>query len=494
MINIVSPLDMKNIEEEYLKSKNITNKELIYEVSLAIYKNVNWNGNILIVCGKGNNASDGYALASILKENNYNPSLYLCYKEFTSDGLFYYKEAIKNKVNIEEDINNINKYTIIVDAIFGIGFHGILDYKISNIVDIINNSNKYIISIDINSGLNSLNGMTSKAIKSNLTLAVMSYKYGHFLNMAKDYIKELRLLDLGINNDSNIKLFDINLAKNNLKKRNNFSNKGDYGYIGIMGGSKRYPGAIKLASLGQNALYSGCGISRIIVPDIISNMLQPYVLEATIYPLPSNGNSFIFDIDSLNKAINRLDVLAIGVGISLDDDISKILNYLILNYDKKLIIDADALNLLSKMDLNILNKSKCEIILTPHLKEFSRLTGNSIEEITNDLVKASKDFVNKYNVTLLLKGPTTIISNKNGIYFSSTGTPGMATAGSGDVLTGILSGVLGYNDNILDTTSLASYINGLAGEIAQEEYSDISMVSSDTARCASKAIKRIIKS
>ena len=493
MINIVSPNDMKKIEYDYLNEKNISNRELIYNVALEVYHNVKWDGNILIVCGKGNNASDGYALASILKKNNYNPSIYLCSNEYTTDGLYYYTEAIKNNVSIEKNYSNINKYDIIVDAIFGIGFHGILDSNISNIVDIINNSNKYIVSIDINSGLNSLNGMTSKAIKSNLTLAVMTYKYGHFLNMAKDYIKELKLLDLGNKYNTNIKLFNMELAKKILKRRNNFSNKGDYGYVGIMGGSKNYPGAIKLASLGQNALYSGCGVSRIIVPDIISNMLFPYFLESTIYPLPSNGNSFIFDKSKLDLAINRLDSLAIGVGISLDNEISKIINYLILNYDKKLIIDADGLNLLAKMDLNILNNAKCEIILTPHLKEFSRLINISTEEILKDPVKYAIEFVNKYHVTLLLKGPTSIIASKNGIYFSSTGSPGMATAGSGDVLTGILAGVLGYNDDALTSVALGAYINGLAGKIAEEEYSDISMVSSDTSRCVSKAIKKIVK-
>lgn len=494
MLEIVSPKDMKKIEEDYINKKNITNRELIYEVALEIYKSYKWYGNILIVCGKGNNASDGYALASILKKNNFNSSLYLCENSFSTDGIYYYNEAINNNINIEANINNIDNYDIIVDCIFGTGFHGTLDPKIANIIDIINNSKKYVISIDINSGLNSLNGLSSNALKADLVLACGIYKYGHFLNMAKDYIKELKLIDLGFKGEFSVKLFDIYKAKEILGKRSNFSNKGDYGYIGIMGGSKNYPGAIKLASLGQSALYSGCGISRIIVPDIISNMLYPYVLESTIYPLPSNGNSFIFKPDMLAKAINRLDVLSIGVGISLDLEVEKILNYLILNFNKRLLIDADGLTILSKMDLNILNKAKCQIVLTPHLKEFSRLTKYSIDEILNDPVGIVKEFVNKYNVTLLLKGPTTIIANKDDMYFSTTGTPGMATAGSGDVLTGILSGVLGYIANILDSVALGAYINGLSGEIAENEYSDISMVSSDTARCVSKAIKRIVNS
>ena len=141
---------------------------------------------------------------------------------------------------------------------------------------------------------------------------------------------------------------------------------------------------------------------------------------------------------------------------------------------------------------DILNNSKSNIILTPHLKEFSRITGLEIDEILNNPVNACRNFTKKYNVTLLLKGPTTIITDKNKTYFVNSGTPGMATAGSGDVLIGILTGLLGYlKSDIVDIVSLGAFINGLAGECAKKEFGENGMVSSDTARCVSKVMKLI---
>ena len=146
------------------------------------------------------------------------------------------------------------------------------------------------------------------------------------------------------------------------------------------------------------------------------------------------------------------------------------------------------------MDLGLLNKASCKIVLTPHLKEFSRLTGYSIDYIVENTIDVVLEFTRKYNVTLLLKGPSSLIAKGNNIYFVNRGCSGMATAGSGDVLTGILVGMLGYIDDEFLATSLASYVNGYAGELAMEEYSDISMTSSDTASMIKKAIKNIIVS
>lgn len=488
---IVSKEEMRIIEKNYLEENKISNKELIYKAAMAIDNNFSFKGKILMICGIGNNAADAYALSSILINNGIIPTIYLCENKFSDDGKYYF-DLIKDKVYLINALDDIKDYDIIVDAIYGIGFHGDVNENIKNIIDKINQSNRFILSIDINSGLEANTGLTKKAVISNMTISLGFYKYGHFLNMAKDYIKSLINANLDFKTSSNVELFDIIRAKSCFKKRKNFTNKGDYGYAGIMGGSKNYPGAIKLASLGQNALYSGCGISRIIVPDIIADKLYPHVLESTIYPLKSNGNNFIFDELDLTKAINHLSSLVIGVGISLDSEITKILTYLLFNYEKTLIIDADAITLLSKMDLNILKKAKCKIVLTPHLKEFSRLIDKDILDIENNLVNYAMDFAKKYNVTLLLKGPTTIICNSDFMYFVSKGTPGQATAGSGDVLSGILSGLLSYNDDVITITALGAFINGLAGEIAEKKYTDISMVSSDTAREVTNAISYIL--
>ena len=163
------------------------------------------------------------------------------------------------------------------------------------------------------------------------------------------------------------------------------------------------------------------------------------------------------------------------------------------NYDIPVVVDADGINALSKMDLDILNTTKCKVVLTPHLKEFSRLTGYQVDDITNNLLECLIEFISKYNVTLLVKGPTTLVSNREKTYFIDTGNTGMATAGSGDVLTGIIAGLLGYHfEDITKTVAISAYLNGYAGDMASKEIGEISMVSSDTARYIGVALKELM--
>ena len=162
-----------------------------------------------------------------------------------------------------------------------------------------------------------------------------------------------------------------------------------------------------------------------------------------------------------------------------------------MNYDEKLLIDADVLNTLSKMDLKILNKSKSRIVLTPHLKEFSRLINKSIDYINNNLIDLIIDFSKRYNVILLLKGHITYITDGNEIIIVDRGAPGMATAGSGDVLSGIIGGLLSYNDYNIITVAAGAYLAGIAGELANDEKTDIAMISKDTIEKIPNAIKII---
>lgn len=492
MKDIITVNNMRESEAIHIKEKN-DSLELMYKAALGVYNNVNWQGKIGIFCGSGNNAGDGYALATILKDNNIDCDIIQISSKFSKDGKYYFDLCVEKGINIININESLSNYSIAVDALLGTGFNGELKAEYSKAIDIIN-QNKYIVSIDINSGLNGDNGNATKAVKSDLTISIGYIKPGLLLNNAKDYVKKIINVDIGITITNNVyKLIEESDFKDVFKPRLNFSNKGSYGYVGILGGSSNYPGAVRLAHLGQIALYSGCGVSRIIVPNCIYDLIFSNVLEATIFNMPSNNETMIFDKNALEDSIKGLKALGVGIGWSSSSDYSKILDYLLMNYTKTLVIDADGLNTLSQMDLKILNKSKCKIILTPHLKEFSRLSGYSIDYIIKNTIESALEFTKKYNVTLLLKGPTTIIARKDNIYFVDKGCSGMATAGSGDVLTGILVGMLGYVEDEFFAAALASYINGFAGELAMEEFSDISMTSSDTAKMIKKAIKIISK-
>lgn len=285
----------------------------------------------------------------------------------------------------------------------------------------------------------------------------------------------------------NIENSDI---KEIFKIRNPESNKGDFGYIGILGGCENYSGAIKLANMSATALRAGCGIVRLIIPKSIENFVAPYLLEQTMFTFDTDekGN-MIFDENKIKDALSKLKALAIGMGWGSGNDNEKILKYIIENYNIPLIIDADGINCLSKMDLNILKNYKGKIIITPHLKEFERISKVKIDEVKVNSIKYAKQFAKEYNVIVLLKGHTTIVTNGEDTYLVKKGCPGMATAGSGDVLSGILVGILGYNEPNILTISAGAYLAGTAGEIAQEKYTDISMKASDTIECIPEAIR-----
>ena len=486
-VNNMRELDLLTI------SNGTPGNELMYRAALGVYNSYTWFGTIGIFCGSGNNAGDGYALANILKENGYNVEVILVSDKFSEDGKYYYDKCIELNIPVYKYNDNLNHYDIYVDALLGTGFKGALKKEISDCITYINGVNKPVISIDINSGLNGDNGLGEVVVKSDLTVSVGYYKPGLFLNKAKDYIKELVNVDIGIIKPSDpIYLLEKKDIKEFIKDRFNFSNKGTYGYVGIMGGSSNYPGALRLANLGQSALRSGAGVSRVIVPSDIYELIFNNVLETTVAKIPSCNGQMVFDERALNDALKGLKVLSIGVGWGESDEYKKILKYTLENYDILVIIDADGINILAKMDLEILNNSKSKIILTPHLKEFSRLTGLSVGEIIEKPLEHARNFVNKYNVTLLLKGPSTIVLDKENIYLIDKGNSGMATAGSGDVLTGIITGFLGYHfEDVTKSVAVSAYINGYAGDLASKEYGEDGMLSSDTAKYIAYAIKEL---
>ena len=276
----------------------------------------------------------------------------------------------------------------------------------------------------------------------------------------------------------------IEAIKPLFSKRDKESHKGNFGIAGIWGGSKNYSGSIKLATLGAGALRGGCGVVRVIISEAIVPFVTPSILEQTLYILPDQTIS----LEQLTEACDRLTSLAIGMGWGKKEENRVTLTSILATYQGNLIIDADGLNTLATMDLAILKTSQAHIVLTPHVKEFSRLTGVEVATILADPISYAKAFAKEYEVIVLLKGATTIVTDGNQVYLVDRGSPGMATAGSGDVLSGILSGMLAYQSYSLLTVSAAAMLAGIAGELAAEKHTDIAMIASDTVAEISNAI------
>lgn len=490
MQKVITKSIMKD-SDKYTIEHKLSSIELMHKAAEAVMNNYPFKGKVLIVTGTGNNAGDGYALALLLNKAHIEVNILQTKAEYSNDGKYYYDLCQKNNIKtfLYNGTFNFKNYDVLVDAIYGIGFHGNMPNQISSLINQMNESNLPIVSVDINSGLDADNGLAKTCVHSTLTVSIGALKPGHLLNMAKDNIDKLVNQNIGIDIVGEpYYLLEHDDFKDFLPKRKNFSHKGTYGLVGILGGSLKYSGSVKLASLSLSALTSGAGVSRLIVPKTITKSLLLYVLESTIFPINDDNGQMIFDSKEIDKALEKVTALLIGIGWDQNPNNKKILTYILENYNFPIVIDADGLNILSKT-----NKIKQNLILTPHLKEFSRLTGIDIDTISKNPINIAKTYAKEHEIILLLKGPSTIITDGNTVYLINTGCSGMATAGSGDVLSGILIGLLGYKSPNIKTVAFAAYINGLAGELAEKQKSSVSMLARDTASCLAKAIKPYIQ-
>lgn len=258
-------------------------------------------------------------------------------------------------------------------------------------------------------------------------------------------------------------------------KRSKESHKGTYGKIAILGGSEGMAGSCYLSS--KATLRTGAGLVYLLVPQSISNILQIKCTEQIIKTIETYNLKYSNSIyKQILSYLNDKDVLAIGPGMGSDESLNLLIGKILIDFDGKFIIDADGLNALSK-DKSILGVDK-EIVLTPHIKEFSRLTGLSIKEINTNRVEISKSFAKKHKVILVLKSENTIVTDGNNIYINKIGNPGMATAGSGDVLTGIIASLLHIMPSYL-AAKLGVYLHSLAGDLASIDLTEQAMIASD---------------
>ena len=492
MIEATSVYNMRISDKNTIETKT-SSRELMYRAGKGIFESVNWYGKILIACGTGNNAGDGYVAAELLKEKGLSVELLLLEERFSEDGQYYFDKAICKKVPWSVyNSEKITGYDIILDCIFGTGFKGEATGKARDLIEAINESGAYVVSADINSGLNGDNGIGNVSVKSDLTVSIGSPKSGHYLNMAKDKIGKLINIDIGIELiEKPYGLLEVQDVREFLGKRRNYSHKGTYGYVTLIGGCTEYSGAVKLANLSASAMRAGAGVVKLAVPKSICQGVMPYLLESTLYPLSEYDGAIKFDENEIQGAVNGVKAVSIGMGMGQHGDNEKLIEYVLKNCSIPVVIDADGLNTLARMDTSVLKNTRCRVVLTPHLKEFERLCGVNISEIQENPIEYAREYAKKTGVILLLKGPTAVVTDGQEVILSNTGCPGMATAGSGDVLSGVLAAMCASYGNTLMAVAVGAYINGLAGEIAEKEYGAISMVASDTSRAIAKAIKEL---
>ncbi len=465
-------------EEERLFAQGVGPIELMDTVGSKIAKEAEKYQRILIVCGNGNNAGDGYAAAYYLSKIDKDVTVLLIGERFTESGRYFYEKIIDKCISGYENIN-FSQYDLIIDCLYGIGFHGRFSDKERDLAERINASSCSVISADIPSGLNADNGVSECCVIADKVVAAGMDKFGYYLNSGKDYCKEIITVDLGFKLQENAWLFETTDCVDFLQKRKNDSHKGAYGYTAIFGGSRNFSGAVKLANLACSALYSGSGVVRLCVPEEIFSSVSPYLVESTLY----SENDY-------KAALSHASAVGVGCGWGRTPERASFFSEIINNADCPVILDADGLYAWKALGLPRINN----LIVTPHYSEMAHIAEIGIDEVRINPVETARSFSLKNNCITVLKGPSTIVTDGKQVIVTSTGCSGMATAGSGDVLLGVLTAIIGQRfDNTLKSVAYATFINGFSGGLAEKEFSDIGMTSLDTTRFIRPAIQFLRK-
>ncbi len=447
-----------------------------------------WNNSVpfVVFCGPGNNGGDGLVIARLLCEYDYKVIVYCLDSVKYSDGFNLNYERIKKQnlaivyiiSDVKEDLLQYPENAIVVDALFGSGLSKNVTGLALDIIEDINKNNNTVVSIDLPSGLwdiKSMAGDSNAIVHANFTLTFQCPKLSFFFSENGTFVGRWLVLDIGLNKDfiascpSNyyyVEKHDINSL---IRARKRFSHKGTYGHALLLAGSYGKIGAAVMAS--KACLRAGLGLLTVRIPKCAYQIMQTSIPEAMV-SVDENENY----VAPFNFKEN-FNAVGIGPGIGTNDETASMLKFLLQNYQKPMVIDADAINILAQNPtwLSFLPKHS---ILTPHPKEFIRLVGQYNDDIEKFEMQSA--FSQKYNVYVVLKGANTSVSTPEGkIWFNSTGNPGMATAGSGDVLTGILTGLLAQSYSSFETCLLGVWIHGKAGDIAANKFGEISVIASD---------------
>ncbi len=485
---VLSREEMYAIDKFTIEKVGIPGQELMENAGKGCSEFINdlilHGSKIALFCGSGNNGGDGFVIACILKNWNHSPEIFLMgsIDKMSQETLKNYKkcEDLNIKINkIEKEPDDLSEFDLIIDAIFGVGLKGEVKNWRADVIDKINSSEKTIVAIDIASGVNANTGQAEVAIEADFTLTMATIKYGQLIGKGKEKSGEILVIDIGVPAD----VFEEFPLKGKLATcenvifpyRNRFSHKGDYGKIGIIAGSPGFTGAAILAA--RAALRSGAGIITLFHPLGLETIFENQLLEVMTYTIP-----FPYTIEDKEEFLNKLnsmDVLLIGPGIGKSSETVELLKQVITFWDKPLILDADAINIIAD-NKNILKEiSSKQVLFTPHIGEFARLCDVKTEDILNDTLRYLQDFVEKYKCNILLKSATSIFCDETGFIFDITGNDGLSTGGSGDVLAGIITSFVGQKLSLKDAAVSASYLMGETAEKLAEIRKPASIIPSD---------------
>jgi hydroxyethylthiazole kinase-like uncharacterized protein yjeF len=467
-------------------------------------------GWVAILAGQGNNGGDGFVIARHLTNWGIHTKVYLfsSIDDVQGDALTNLQiwlnmggELIEipykgNFTKIKKELANAS---LIVDAIFGTGLNSEVKGVVKDVISFINSLPTPVAAVDIPSGLDATQGrVLGAAIRADLTTTFGLAKIGQVVEPGIQYVGRLAVVDIGIPRtlieESGIKAHLIDPEELNLRlldPRPPQAHKGDYGHLFVLAGSPGKTGAA--AMICHGALRTGAGLVTLGISASLNPILETKLTEAMTEPLPDAATGYLSS-DASGRILQLLEgktAFALGPGISTQPQVQELLLELIPEVTVPLIIDADGITALASR-LEIMKRCKSSIILTPHPGEMARLVGTTTQKVQDDRIGVAKAFAATYGCIVVLKGNRTVIATPDEkVYINPTGNPGMASGGVGDILTGMIGGLIAQGLSPLEAAIWGVYLHGLAGDIAERDLGEISLIAGDIIDYLPRAFKEV---
>ncbi len=516
MEKVLTAEEMKVCDLEAIEGGRVTGVSLMDKASLGVAKVASKmlgevrGKRIATLCGTGNNGGDGFGASFYLAQMGATLKVYVLgsTSDITGDPKVFFDKLRQlsdqhAKIEIleferESGSLDLNDCDLVIDAILGTGLTGEPRGSAQKAIELARNAFTPVLSVDIPSGLSANNGSSYAAsVRAAATATMSNLKRGLLMNDGKQNAGEIFLINIGLPDDTpgakKVDTYMINCddVRNLLPRRKAETHKHAVGKVFGLVGSVGLTGAGVM--VGQAAMRGGAGAVILGVPSSLNPIFETKLTEVMTVPLPEtrDGTLSLAVLLDIQKYFDWADVLVIGPGISKNQETAQLVHKVLRSHDGTIIIDADALNAIADQP-EMLKDSQGEIILTPHHGEFSRLTKFSESEISRDRVEMARRFARENNVTLVLKGSPTVIASKDGRTFINVhGNPGMATAGTGDVLTGIIAALVSQKLSPVDAAIAGVYLHSVAGDIALESKGLYPMIATDLIEDLPAAFRKI---
>jgi len=462
---------------------------------------------IAIFCGRGNNGGDGFVMGRYALRDGFQTRIFLLCKASDLKGdaalnMGLYRsiggEIIECPDRLTGVKDGIRDADIVVDAIFGTGLSKPVAGIEKKVIDEINASGKPVIAVDIPSGIDGRTGHPlGAAVHATHTFTYGYPKIGQILQPGAYHAGRLTVIDISIPSFIEQKIgFDGRviegaMIRNFLKKRQPWDHKGTFGHVAVIAGSPGKTGAAVMTSLA--ALKIGAGLVTLLIPESLNAIVASKLTEVMTYPVKDSGTGhfLLSSYKEIADFVSDKDVLVIGPGLSQKHDTAELVRKLYQNINNPFVIDADGINAFQS-NLDIIKRSKRKAVFTPHPGELSRLTEMKTKEINDDRIGVGLKFVGKTGVNLVLKGArTVIVSDKGDLYINPTGNSALAKGGSGDILTGLVGGILSQGYTMLEASIMGVYLHGYIADTWIERNTSMDLLAGDLVNGIGEALRDI---